>query len=35
MQSVGGAWLMTSLTPSTTMVALMQSATSLPVFLVG
>src|SRR3954469_6479791 len=35
MQSVSGAWLMTSLTPSTTLVALVQSATSLPVFLVG
>ena len=35
MQSVGGAWLMTSLTPSTTLVGLVQSATSLPVFLVG
>jgi len=34
MQSVGGVWLMTSLTPSPTMVALMQTATSLPVFLV-
>src|SRR5689334_16912462 len=35
MQSVGGAWLMTSLTPSPLLVALMQTATSLPVFLVG
>lgn len=35
MQNVGGAWLMTSLTPSPLMVALMQTATSLPVFLVG
>ncbi len=35
MQNVGGTWLMTSLTPSPLMVALMQTATSLPVFLVG
>ncbi len=35
MQNVGGVWLMTSLTPSPLMVALMQTATSLPVFLVG
>src|ERR671932_2209552 len=35
MQNVGGAWLMTSLTPSPVMVALMQTATSLPVFLLG
>jgi MFS family permease len=35
MQNVAGTWLMTSLTPSTTLVALVQSATSLPVFLVG
>jgi MFS family permease/quinol monooxygenase YgiN len=35
MQSVGAAWLMTSLTPSSAMVALVQTATSLPVFLVG
>src|SRR5579859_3746283 len=35
MQSVGAAWLMTSLTSSPLMVALMQTATSLPVFLVG
>ncbi len=34
MQNVGGVWLMTSLTPSPIMVALMQTATSLPVFLV-
>lgn len=33
MQNVGGVWLMTSLTPSALMVALMQTATSLPVFL--
>ena len=35
MQSVGAAWLMTSLTTSALLVALMQTATSLPVFLVG
>lgn len=35
MQSVGAAWLMTSLTPSPLLVALMQTATSLPLFLVG
>jgi MFS family permease len=35
MQSVGTAWLMTSLTPSPLLVALMQTATSLPVFLLG
>ena len=35
MQNVGGAWLMTSLTPSPVLVALMQTATSLPVFLIG
>jgi MFS family permease len=35
MQSVGAAWLMTDLTPSPMLVALMQTATSLPVFLVG
>src|SRR3712207_5445671 len=35
MQSVGAAWLMTSLTPSPLLVALMQTATSLPVVLVG
>jgi predicted MFS family arabinose efflux permease len=35
MQSVGAAWLITSLTPSPLLVALMQTATSLPVFLVG
>jgi MFS family permease len=34
MQNVGGVWLMTSLTQSPVMVALMQTATSLPVFLV-
>ena len=35
MQSVGVAWLMTSLTPSPLLVALMQTATSLPIFLLG
>lgn len=35
MQSVAAAWLMTSLTPSPLFVALLQTATSLPVFLVG
>lgn len=33
LQSVGAAWLMTSLTPSAVMVALVQAATSLPMFL--
>jgi MFS family permease len=35
MQNVGGAWLMTELTPSPVLVALMQTATSLPIFLAG
>lgn len=35
MQSVGAAWLMTSLTPSPLLVALMQTAASLPIFLFG
>ena len=35
MQNVGAAWLMTSLAPSPTLVALVQAATSLPVFLVA
>jgi MFS family permease len=35
MQNVGAAWLMTSLAPSPTMVALVQAATSLPVFLIA
>ncbi len=35
MQSVGAAWLMTSLTPSTTLVGLVQTAATLPVFLIG
>lgn len=34
-QSVGGAWLMTTLTPDALPVALMQTATTLPSFLVG
>lgn len=35
MQNVSAAWLMTSLTESTTVVALVQTATSLPFFLVA
>jgi MFS family permease len=35
MQNVGGAWLMTELTPSPVLVALMQTATSLPIFVAG
>src|SRR3989449_5323651 len=35
MQNVGGVWLMSSLSSSPLLVALMQTATSLPVFLVG
>ncbi|WP_277877991.1 MFS transporter [Leptolyngbya sp. FACHB-261] len=35
MQNVGGVWLMTSLTSSSLLVSLMQTATTLPVFLVG
>lgn len=35
MQNVGASWLMTLLTPSPVLVALMQTATSLPIFLVG
>ena len=35
MQSVAAAWLMTSLTSSATLVALVQTASSLPIFLVG
>ncbi len=35
MQTVGGAWLMTSLTTDALPVALMQTATTLPSFLVG
>jgi MFS family permease len=34
-QSVGAAWMMTSLTSSATMVALVQAATSLPMFLLS
>jgi len=35
MQDVGAAWLMTSLAPTPLMVALVQAATSLPVFLLA
>ena len=35
MQNVAAVWLMTSLTPSPLMVALVQTATSLPVFLLA
>lgn len=35
MQNVGAAWLMTSLAPTALMVALVQTATNLPVFLLG
>ncbi len=35
MQSVGAAWLMTSLTSSTTLVGLVQTAGTLPIFLIG
>jgi MFS family permease len=35
MQNVGATWLMTELTPSPVLVALLQTATSLPVFAVG
>lgn len=35
MQNAGAAWLMTSLSHSPALVALMQTATSLPVFLLG
>src|SRR5215207_1234753 len=35
MQTVGGAWLMTTLTPESLPVALMQTAATLPSFLVG
>src|SRR5436305_810356 len=34
-QNVGAAWLMTGLSPSPLLVALVQAATTLPVFLVG
>jgi len=32
MQDVGASWLMTSLTPSATLIALVQAAESLPIF---
>jgi MFS family permease len=35
MQNVGGVWLMSSFSASPFLVALMQTSTSLPVFLVG
>ena len=35
MQNVGAAWLMTELAPSALLVALVQTATNLPVFLMG
>jgi MFS family permease len=35
LQGVGAAWMMTLLTPSTVMVALVQAATSLPMFLLS
>ncbi len=35
MQNVGAGWLMTSLSPSPTVVALVQAATTLPVFLLA
>jgi MFS family permease len=35
MQNVGAAWLMTTLAPTPLMVALVQTATNLPVFLLG
>lgn len=35
MQNVGAAWLMTSLSPTPMLVALVQAATTLPVFLIG
>src|SRR5207245_9994339 len=35
MQNVSGVWLMTTLSPSPVLIALMQTATSLPVFLLG
>jgi MFS family permease len=35
LQNVGASWLMTSLTPSPTLVALVQAATSLPSFLLA
>ena len=35
MHELGAGWLMTSLTPSPMMVALMQTAASLPIFLLA
>src|SRR5262245_54096691 len=35
MQNVGAAWLMATLAPSPLLVALVQTATNLPVFLLG
>ncbi len=35
LQSVGASWMMTTLTPSSTQVALVQVATSLPMFLLA
>jgi MFS family permease len=35
MQNVGASWLMTSLSPSPLMVSLVQTATSLPIFLLA
>jgi MFS family permease len=35
MRDVAGAWLMTSLSPAPIMVALVQTATTLPFFLIG
>ena len=35
MNDVAAAWLMTSLTTSPTLIALVQTASSLPVFLLG
>src|SRR5437660_8836393 len=35
MQNVGGVWLMTTLSPSPVLIALMQTATSFPVVLLG
>ena len=35
MQNVAGVWLVTALTASATLVALMQTATSLPAFLLS
>src|SRR5690606_16954361 len=35
MQEIGAGWLMTSLSPTPVMVALVQTATSLPIFLLA